>query len=126
MGVVRDPGFGPLVMVAAGGVATGILDDRAFLLPPFTKTDAARAIRSLRIWPLLDGYRGSTPIDTTDLEEMVVALGELALDVPEIAELDLNPVMCTPAGTVLVDVKVRLEDASPVHAGVPRQLRMPG
>ncbi|WP_310529256.1 acetate--CoA ligase family protein, partial [Nocardioides sp.] len=108
LGVVRDPGFGPLVMVAAGGVATGILDDRTFLLPPFTKRDAARAIRSLRIWPLLDGYRGAEPIETDDLEQMVVALGELALDVPEIAELDLNPVMCTPAGTVLVDVKVRL------------------
>lgn len=124
LGVVRDPGFGPLVMVAAGGVATGILDDRAFLLPPFTKTDAARAIRSLRIWPLLDGYRGATPIDTADLEEMVVALGELALDVPEIAELDLNPVMCTPTGTVLVDVKVRLAAGTGSRAGLPRQLRV--
>jgi acyl-CoA synthetase (NDP forming)/GNAT superfamily N-acetyltransferase len=124
LGVVRDPGFGPLVMVAAGGVATGILDDRAFLLPPFTKRDAARALRSLRIWPLLDGYRGAEPIDTDDLEQMVVALGELALDVPEIAELDLNPVMCTRAGTVLVDVKVRLAEATGNRAGMPRQLRV--
>jgi acyl-CoA synthetase (NDP forming)/GNAT superfamily N-acetyltransferase len=123
-GVVRDPGLGPLVMVAAGGVATGILDDRTFLLPPFTRTDAARAIRSLRMWPLLDGYRGATPIDTDDLEQMVVALGELALDVPEIAELDLNPVMCTPAGTVLVDVKVRLAAGTGTCAGLPRQLRV--
>ena len=124
LGVVRDPGFGPLVMVAAGGVATGILDDRTFLLPPFTKRDAARAIRSLRIWPLLDGYRGAEPIETDDLEQMVVALGELALDVPEIAELDLNPVMCTPAGTVLVDVKVRLAAGAGTRAGLPRQLRV--
>lgn len=123
LGVVRDAGFGPLVMVAAGGVATGILDDRTFLLPPFTKRDAARAIRSLRIWPLLDGYRGSEPIDTGDLEQMVVALGELAIDVPQIAELDLNPVMCTPTGTVLVDVKVRVAAATGNHAGSPRQLR---
>ncbi|MEO5665446.1 MAG: GNAT family N-acetyltransferase [Nocardioides sp.] len=124
LGVVRDPGFGPLVMVAAGGIATGILDDRTFLLPPFTRTDAARAIRSLRIWPLLDGYRGAEPIDTGDLEQMVVALGELALDVPEIAEIDLNPVMCTPTGTVLVDVKVRLATASGGSATMPRQLRV--
>ena len=123
LGVVRDAGFGPLVMVAAGGVATGILDDRTFLLPPFTKRDAARAIRSLRIWPLLDGYRGSEPIDTGDLEQMVVALGELAIDVPQIAELDLNPVMCTPTGTVLVDVKVRVAAATGNHARSPRQLR---
>lgn len=124
LGVVHDPGFGPLVMVAAGGVATGILDDRTFLLPPFSKRDAARAIRSLRIWPLLDGYRGAVPIDVNDLEEMVVALGELALDVPEIAELDLNPVMCTPSGTVLVDVKVRLAAATDSRVGLPRQLRV--
>ncbi len=124
LGVVREPGFGPLVMVAAGGVATGILDDRTFLLPPFTTTEAARAIRSLRIWPLLDGYRGATPIDTAGLEEIVVALGELALDVPEIAELDLNPVMCTPAGTALVDVKVRLAAGTGNRDGLPRQLRV--
>ena len=55
---------------------------------------------------------------------MVVALGELAPDVPEIAELDLNPVMCTPAGTVLVDVKVRLAAATGTRSGLPRQLRV--
>jgi acyl-CoA synthetase (NDP forming)/GNAT superfamily N-acetyltransferase len=126
LGVARDPGFGPLVMVAAGGVATGILEDRAFLLPPFTKRDAARAVRSLRIWPLLDGYRGSPRTDIEDLVDLLVTLGQLAIDVPEIAELDFNPAMCTTSDVVLVDVKVRLEEASPVNAGVPRQLRMPG
>jgi len=52
-----------------------------------------------------------------------VALGELSVDVPEVAELDFNPVMCTPTDVVLVDVKVRLAEASPVNAGIPRQLR---
>ena len=61
LGVVRDPGFGPLVMVAAGGIASGILDDRAFLLPPFTQLDAARAIRSLRTWPMLNGLSRGGP-----------------------------------------------------------------
>ena len=126
LGVVRDPGFGPLVMVAAGGIATGILEDRAFLLPPFTERDATRAIRSLRIWPLLEGYRGSPRTDIEGLADLVVTLGQLAIDVPEIAELDFNPVMCTHADVVLVDVKVRLEEASPVNAGVPRQLRTRG
>ena len=124
LGVARDPGFGPLVMVAAGGIATGILEDRAFLLPPFSRRDAARAIRSLRIWPLLDGYRGADPVDTDSLEQLLVALGELAVDTPELAELDFNPVMCTPTGTVLVDVKVRLAAATRLDAGVPRQLRL--
>ncbi|HET8960848.1 GNAT family N-acetyltransferase [Nocardioides sp.] len=124
LGVVRDPGFGPLVMVAAGGIATGILDDRAFLLPPFTQLDAARAIRSLRTWPMLEGYRGAARTDTDRLERVLVTLGELSVDVPEVAELDFNPVMCTPTDVVLVDVKIRLAEASPVNAGIPRQLRV--
>jgi acyl-CoA synthetase (NDP forming) len=120
---VRDPGFGPLVMVAAGGVATGIWEDRAFLVPPFSARDASRAIRSLRIWPLLDGYRGSPRSDVASLERVLVSLGDLAADVPEVAELDLNPVMATPEGAVLVDVKVRLAAAVPLDAGIPRRLR---
>jgi len=125
LGVVRDPRLGPMVMVAAGGVATGILDDRAFLLPPFTRRDAARAIRSLRIWPLLEGFRGSPRTDTDALEELVVALGTLATDVPEVAEVDLNPVMCAASGTALIDVKIRLAESEPLDAGIPRRLRMP-
>ena len=63
LGVVRDPGLGPLVMVAAGGTATEVWDDRRLLLAPVTAQDAAGALRSLRIWPLLAGFRGSAPVD---------------------------------------------------------------
>ena len=126
LGITRDPQFGPLVMVAAGGVATNILDDRTFLMPPFSRRDAAAAIRSLRIWPMLDGYRGTPRTDVDGLEATLVALGSLATEVPEVAELDLNPVMCTSDGPVLVDVKVRLAAATPVDAGVPRRLRDAG
>lgn len=125
LGVVRDPGFGPLVMVAAGGTTTNILDDRTFLLPPLSRRDASRALRSLRIWPLLNGYRGAPPVDIDALEDLVCALGALSLDLPQVAELDLNPVMATAEGPVLVDVKVRLAEATIVRDGVPRQLRMP-
>ncbi len=98
LGVVRDPGFGPLVMVAAGGVATDLLADRVFLLPPLTRADAGRALRSLRCWPLLDGFRGSPRVDVAGLEELIVSLGALATDVPEVAELDLNPVLVATDG----------------------------
>lgn len=128
LGVIREPGFGPLVMVAAGGVTTSILEDRAFLMPPFTRQDAARAIRSLRAWPLLDGYRGAPRTDVAALEERVVALGALALDVPELVELDLNPVLCGPDGVTAVDAKVRLVPAGgggPVDPAAPRALRAP-
>jgi acyl-CoA synthetase (NDP forming) len=123
LGLVQDPGFGPLVMVAAGGVATELWDDRVFLMPPLTRADAARALRGLRIWPLLNGYRGAPAVDVTELEDVIVSLGRLASDVPQVAELDLNPVVVTPAGCFLVDVKVRLAAAAAVSTGVPRQLR---
>ena len=93
LGVVRDPSLGPLVMVAAGGVQTDVWDDRVFLVPPVTGADAARAVRSLRIWPLLDGFRGAPPADVASLEQILVDLGRLAADVREVAELDLNPAM---------------------------------
>ena len=89
------------------------------LLPPFTRLDAARAIRSLRTWPMLDGYRGAPGADTDRLEHLLVTLGELAVEVPEVAELDLNPVMCTPTDVVLVDVKVRLAEARSVTSASP-------
>ncbi|GAB3779589.1 bifunctional acetate--CoA ligase family protein/GNAT family N-acetyltransferase [Nocardioides ungokensis] len=125
LGVVRDPGFGPMVMVAAGGVATDLWNDRAFLVPPISRADATRALRSLRIWPLLEGYRGSHRGDVDALAGIVVSLGALATDVPQVAELDLNPVVVTPEDCVLVDIKVRVASGLPVNAGIPRQLRSP-
>ena len=123
LGLVRDPALGALVMVAAGGVATDVWDDRAFLVPPVARSDAQRAIRSLRVWQLLDGFRGAPRGDVAGLESMLEALGRLAVDVPEVAELDLNPVLVGPDGCVVVDAKIRL--AAPVGpaAASPRQLR---
>ncbi|MCW2779736.1 MAG: GCN5-related N-acetyltransferase [Marmoricola sp.] len=127
VGVIRDPGFGPMVMVAAGGVAVNVMQDQVFLLPPVTELDAARAVRSLRIWPLLDGYRGMERVDVESLEQLIVAVAQLAVDVPAIAELDLNPVIVTARGAMCVDAKIRLvESSSPINAGVPRSLRSLG
>ncbi|MGJ0558330.1 GNAT family N-acetyltransferase [Methylocystis sp.] len=122
IGLVRHPTFGPLVMVAAGGVATDVLDDRRFLMPPITQPDAAHALRGLRIWPLLNGYRGSSSVDLEALEHLVVAVGQLACEIPEIAELDLNPVMANAAGAAVVDIKVRLRPTDESSGPDPRQL----
>ena len=123
MGLVRDPVFGPLVMVAAGGVATDVLDDRVFLMPPITSRDAVRALRALRVWPLLDGFRGHPPVHRRSVEELVVTLGRLALEVPEVAELDLNPVLARPDGVALVDVKVRVAHGTDQQEPTLRALR---
>jgi acyl-CoA synthetase (NDP forming) len=108
IGVVADPTFGPLVMVGLGGVASDLLADRAFHMLPMTVDDARRQIRSLRAAPLLLGYRNTPLCDVEALEEMMLRVAQLAVNVPELSELDLNPVTVSPAGAVAVDVKVRL------------------
>ena len=125
LGVVRDPGLGPLVRVAAGGVATELWKDQRLLIAPVTRADALGSLRSLRIWPLLTGFRGQTAADTDALADLVVAVGLLAYEVPELVEMDLNPVVVGPGGCALVDVKVRLAPAGPWDTGVPRRLRPP-
>lgn len=122
VGVVRDPALGPLVMVAAGGVATDVWDDRVFLVPPVSAADAARAVHGLRLSPLLEGFRGSGALDAGALEQLIVEVGRLAVDVPEVAELDLNPVIVSSTGCSVVDAKLRL---SPLDGllDLPRQLR---
>src|SRR5947207_4445756 len=96
VGVVHDPLFGSLVMLGLGGVHTDLLGDRAFRLLPVTDLDAARMWRGLRGAPLLTGYRGAAPADTAALEDLLLRVGRLAEDLPEIAELDLNPVLANP------------------------------
>jgi acyl-CoA synthetase (NDP forming) len=106
IGIVRDDGFGPLVMVASGGTNLSLWDDQIFLLPPVTPAAAMSALQSLRTWPLLTGYRGSEPRDTARVAALVTRIGQLALDWPQLQELDLNPVIVTSDGPVCVDVKL--------------------
>jgi hypothetical protein len=111
------------VRVAAGGAASDLLQDEVHLLAPVAPSDAARALRGLRMWPLLDGARGLDRVDVPALEALVVAAGLLAVDVPEVAHLDLDPVFARPDGVHCVDVKVLLSPAGYVDVGFPRRLR---
>lgn len=88
----RIPGAGPLVVIGAGGVLTELLADVAGLLWPFTTEEVVAAVERLRIGRLLRGYRGSAPLDIGGLAEVAVAVGRLLSDLPEIAEIDVNPV----------------------------------
>jgi acyl-CoA synthetase (NDP forming)/RimJ/RimL family protein N-acetyltransferase len=126
VGVIRDRSLGPLIMVAAGGVAVDVWDDHAFLLPPLGTADVVRAFRSLRVWPLLDGFRGAEPAAVDDLARLVVDVAQLAVDVPELAELDLNPVIVNSTGCAVVDAKVRLVSPDEALRDLPRQLRHVG
>ena len=108
VGIVRDPRFGPLVMVSSGGVALDLWGDQRFLMPPVSKTEIADTLRSLRTWPLLSGFRGSRRLDTAAVEELIGAVAGLAIDRPDILELDLNPVIVTSDAPVCVDAKIRV------------------
>ncbi|HEX6076413.1 MAG TPA: GNAT family N-acetyltransferase [Micromonosporaceae bacterium] len=125
-GVVHDPLFGSLVMLGLGGVHTDLLGDRTFRLLPVTDIDANRMWRSLRAAPLLTGYRGKSAVDTRALEDLLLRVGRLAEDIPEIAELDLNPVLAGPDGLFAVDAKLRLSEVGAEPDAVLRALRMPG
>lgn len=107
-GVVHDPLFGSVLMCGLGGVYTELLGDRSLRLLPLTDRDAAAMWRGLRGAPLLTGYRGTLPADTAAVEDLLLRLGRLADDLPEIAELDCNPVIVGPSGVSIVDVKLRL------------------
>ena len=107
-GIVSDPVFGPLVMFGSGGTAVELLGDRSFRILPLTDADAAELVRSIRGAPLLSGYRGAPAADLSSLEEVLLRLAQLADQVPQLAELDLNPLMATPSGAVAVDARIRL------------------
>ena len=113
IGVVHDPVFGPLVMFGLGGVFIDLLDDRVFNLLPLTDLDAAEMVRALRAAPLLFGYRGTPPADVAALETLLLRVARLAEDLPELAELDLNPVIAHRQGLAAVDVKARVAPAVP-------------
>jgi acyl-CoA synthetase (NDP forming)/GNAT superfamily N-acetyltransferase len=108
IGVVQEPVFGPLIVFGLGGVATDVLADRSARLTPLTDTDAAALIRSIRAAPLLLGYRGTPAADLAALQDILLRVSRLADDLPQVAELDLNPVIARPDGAHVVDARVRV------------------
>jgi acyl-CoA synthetase (NDP forming) len=107
LGIVRDPQFGPLVLVAAGGVLVEILHDRRLGLPPLDEPRARALIDRLRFRSVLDGVRGAPPADVDALTYTVSRLSLLAADLGDLLEaLDVNPMIVSPQGCVAVDVLV--------------------
>jgi acyl-CoA synthetase (NDP forming) len=112
-GVTVDPLLGPLVACAAGGTAVELLGDVAVRLAPVTRAEAAEMVRGLATFPLLNGYRGSQPLDVGALEDVIVRLGALAAEHPEVVELDCNPVIVGRRGAIVVDARVRVAAPAP-------------
>ncbi len=109
VGVNHDPAFGPLVMAGLGGTTVELLGDVALRLTPLSDIDVDEMIRSLRSYPLLTGYRHSPPLDVAAFAELLHRVNAMVEDIPEIAELDLNPVFVRQQGVVVADVRIRLD-----------------
>jgi hypothetical protein len=107
-GITADPSFGALVSFGLGGMATELLDDRAYRAVPLTDVDAAGLIDGPRAAPLLHGYRGSAPVDTAALAELGLRLSALADDLPEVVSLSLRPVLVGPAGARVAGTAARI------------------
>jgi acyl-CoA synthetase (NDP forming) len=108
LGLVRDPQFGPCVMAGLGGVMAEVFDDAAFAMAPLSHDEALGLIRRLRGQKLLNGFRGSPPVDRDEIARMIAALGDLGLASPRIQEIDINPLMADQAGAVAVDATIIL------------------
>ncbi len=109
VGVVQDRYFGPVVAVGAAGRAVELIKDAQVRLTPLGHHDAATMVRSLETYPLLDGYRGATPVDVKALEDVLVRVAAMADAHSEIADIDFNPVIVHPTGAVIVDARIRVE-----------------
>ena len=113
VGVVDDHVFGPLVVFGLGGVATEVLADHAARLTPLTDTDADKLIHGIRSAPLLLGHRGSPAADLGALRDLLLRVSRLADDLPEVTELDLNPVIARPDGATVVDARIKATPYQP-------------
>jgi acyl-CoA synthetase (NDP forming) len=106
VGCRRDPRFGPLLLVGLGGIHAEVLRDTAVALAPASAGEAEELIRSLRGAALLLGARGRPPLDVTAAAEAAAALSRMAAEHPELAEVEVNPLLVLPEGAVGLDARV--------------------
>jgi acetyltransferase len=107
VGGVRDPEFGPVVLAGLGGVLVETRRDVQLAVAPVDAVEAAVLLRSFRGAAVLDGLRGSAPVDVGAVAAVIVTVGDLMTGNPEICELDLNPVLATASGCMAVDWRIR-------------------
>jgi acetate---CoA ligase (ADP-forming) len=110
-----DARFGPVVLVGLGGLYTEVLRDAAVALAPIERPRAAELLRTLRAAPLLRGARGRRPVDVAAAAEAIAALSRVAAAHPEIAELEVNPLLVTPEGALGLDARVVLAGGEPAY-----------
>ena len=109
-GIARDPDFGPVILFGEGGIRVELVADRAIGLPPLNGPLARDLIGRAKISRVLAGFRGTAPADLDALGLVLIRLGQLALDFPEVAELDINPLLVSSEGVLALDARIRLQN----------------
>src|SRR5690606_13797365 len=108
----EDRQFGPVVSFGVSGLTTDLLGDRSYRIPPLTDVDADEMIHEVRAAPLLLGYRGGDVADTAALAELLHRVAQLTDDLPEVADVELNPVLIAPLGLAILGATVRVAPAA--------------
>lgn len=108
VGVSTDPVFGPVVLFGQGGIAVEVIGDRAVALPPLNMTLAKEVIDRTRVSRLLEGYRGRPPADMESINRTLIQVAQLVTDIPEIVELDINPLFADAHGVLAIDARMRV------------------
>ena len=121
--IVDDPSFGSLLSFGVSGMATELLGDRAFRVVPVSDQDAAALVRAPRAAPLLAGYRGTEPVDLAALEDLVLRVGRIAEDLPEVRSLVLDPVLTSDQGAFVAGARIVLGPPPTREDSGPRRLR---
>ena len=109
LGMVRDPQFGPLIMVGLGGIYVEVLKDTVARLAPVSRPEALAMLDELRAAPLLRGVRGEVPVDRTAVAEVICRFAQLAMQIPELREIEINPLVASATGAVAVDARGTLD-----------------
>lgn len=117
LGIKKDQLFGTVILVGAGGVTAELFADRSLGFPPLNERLARRMLEELKIWPLLNGYRGARPVDLDKLIEVIIRLSYLAADFPEIDELDINPLLVAHDGVMALDARIMIDKKSDDKSG---------
>ncbi|MCD6145963.1 MAG: acetate--CoA ligase family protein [Methanosarcinales archaeon] len=110
LGMNRDPQFGPVLMFGLGGISVEVLKDVAFRIAPITEKDADDMIKEIRAYPMLLGIRGEEPSDIGAIKETLLRFSKFCTDFPEIAEIDINPLLVFKKGCAAVDIRLTLEE----------------
>ena len=108
IGMIRDPQFGPVIMFGLGGIFVEVLKDVSFRVAPLAQEDIDEMMEEIKGYKVLTGIRGEKAKDVNALKHIIAKLSRIAIDNPEIAEIDLNPVMVHEQGASIVDSRIIL------------------